>query len=96
MKNRILMNQLLFLKHISSLEEGLAKEFHDYQQNCSIPGLVKSTYEAIEKLNLGNISDFSKKQWKKIVKKKIESIQKEELIEEMKKYKKIDYKLFQN
>ena len=96
MKNCILMNQLLFLKHISSLEEGLAREFHDYQQNSSIPGLVKSTYEVIEKLKIGNISDYSKNQWKKIVRKKIESIQKEELIEDMKKYKKIDHRSFQD
>ena len=96
MKKWILMNQLVFLKQFSSLQEGLAKEFHDYQVANPTLGIVKTGYEAIEKLNLGDIKDYSKNQWKKAVKIKIQSIQKEELIEEMKRYKKIDYRTYES
>ena len=92
MKYRILMKKLLFLHHISSLPDScLAKEIYIIQKELHLPGLVKECEAFLIENGIYNIEQYTKIQWKKVVKQIIFKLNKDELVLMSKNYKKIDF-----
>ena len=92
-KNRIMFRKLMFLHHLETLpKDSLAHEVFKLQKNLNLPGLAYDCSEVLCNLNLTNIQEYSKEQWKRIVKKEVFKRNKEDLINETKTLKKISYK----
>ena len=87
----ILQKKLLFLHHLSNLPEGsLGREFFDLQQSNDLVGLVKEMKLHLEALGVSNLRTITKHHWKNRVKAYIKNLNKKELIEDSKRYKKIN------
>ena len=94
MKYRVLQKKLLLLHHIASLPDScLAKEVYDLQKNLNLLGLVAECRNVLFDNNIFvDIESYTKYQWKRLVKKIICKLNKDELVKMSKKYQKIDYK----
>ena len=95
---RILMKKLLFLHHVVSLPEGsLAREVYEVQSKLKLPGLVEECQMFLDRYRITDVASFSKMQWKKLVKVRINELNKEQIINLVKerKYSKIDLETFQ-
>ena len=93
MELRILEKKLLFLHHLESLPaEALAHEILMVQKNLNLPGLAKECQPFLQRFKVNKVSDYSKYQWKRLVKLNILNMNKELIIERTAKqnYKKID------
>ena len=90
-KNRVLQKKLLFLHHIATLpNDTLAREVYDIQDKLELPGLLRECKEFLVVNGVTNIRSYSKLQWKSFVIKKIKSMNKDDILNMMKKpYKKI-------
>ena len=96
MENRILLKKLLFHFHVFNLpESSLAKNFHSTQLRLSLPGIASQCQETLNDWNMGDLTKFTKYSFKKAVTTKIRKKNKDELIEKMKKYKKVDYREYE-
>jgi hypothetical protein len=93
MKNRILQKKLLFLHHVATLSnDTLAREVYEVQAKLELPGLLKECKEFLVINGITNLSLYSKLQWKSFVIKKIKSMNKDDILNMMKKpYKKISH-----
>jgi hypothetical protein len=93
MKNRILQKKLLFLHHVATLpNDTLAREVYEVQAKLELPGLLKECKEFLVINGITNLSLYSKLQWKSFVIKKIKSMNKDDILNMMKKpYKKISH-----
>ena len=71
----------------------IARTFAEIQHSLNYPGLVKECRELLISYGLGdkNPADFSKKSWKRMTRKTMRSKNEEYILQEAKKYKKIDY-----
>ena len=94
--NLILKKKLMFYPHLSCLpRESLAGSVFQIQKtDLSVPGLVSEVNEHIVKIGIPNPSDLSKWQWKALVRKYINHLNKSELLESIKKYKKFNFEQF--
>ena len=93
-ENRILLNKILFLHHIANLpQNSLAYEFYSAQKSNpgSFPGLVSECEKYLIEWNLTNITQYSKRQWKSAVQSRIYDKNRNQILEWIKQYKKIDY-----
>ena len=96
MKYRILMKKLLFLHHLSTLpENSLAAEVFHVQDRLKLPGLARECEEFLIRFRISNVSSYSKQQWKIFVKRQVWQMNKEEILQRIRTYKKIDYKDFE-
>ena len=87
----ILQKKLLFCHHLSNLpEQSLGREFFDLQWNNGLVGLVEEMKVHLQSLGVVDLKTISKGIWKKKVKSYVVELNRQELIEESKKYKKID------
>ena len=92
MRFRILQSKLLFLHHLETLpDDSLAKEVYDVQQRLSFPGLVQECNDFMVKFGITRINQYSKIQWKTLVKNKISKMNKEAVISQSSSYKKISF-----
>lgn len=92
MTNQILKRKLLFLHHVATLpEDSLAREILEVQAKNNLPGLVEECREVLAEFGVTDLEVYSKSQWKKLVREKINEKNKNELLEEVKKYKKLSY-----
>ena len=92
MKNRIAKKKLLFYHHLINLpEDTLAFEVAKTQDTLSYPGLIGECKTLIEEYELPSVSSVTKEQWKKLVNNKISEYNKNELLERIKSYKKLDF-----
>ena len=92
MKYRILQKKLLFLHHVATLpDEALAKEVFQVQEELNLPGLLQDCKDFIIMAGITNFSSFSKFQWKNLVKNEINKLNKNEILEKMKGYKKVSF-----
>ena len=90
MKNRILQKKLLFLHHIAKLpEDTLAKEIYNVQKKLNLPGLVEECKEFLINSEVTHVENFSKHEWKHLVKKKMKEENKEDILDQMKGSKKL-------
>ena len=92
MDNLILEKKLLYYHHLANLPvESLAGEFFQLQLENNIEGIVTECKEHIMKMGNLNPRQTSKPLWKKRTKLYIEDKNKAELLEDIKKYKKLNY-----
>ena len=89
---RILQSKLLFLHHLETLpDDSLAKEVYDVQQRLAFPGLVQECNDFMVMFGITRIKQYSKIQWKNLVKNKITQMNKNEVISQSSSYKKINF-----
>ena len=91
--NRILLSKLLFVFHIANLPDNtLAKDFFLKQANNreKYPSVVTEVLETLEKWNI-NLSCYSKYQYKRLIKSKVYDKNREELLQMIRGYKKMNY-----
>lgn len=94
MSNRILQKKLLFLHHLANLDQSsLAYEVYQEQIRLNLPGLVSECQEYMASLNLqeSDLTLLTKLQWKRLVKEKIYTKNRSDLLKKNKSYKKLDY-----
>ena len=94
MSNRILLSKLLFCHKLSQLEESsLGNEFYRTQKNQpnKFFGVVAECQKYLNEWNIQSIENYTKIQFKRLIKAKIYEKQRFECLEAMKGYKKIDY-----
>ena len=97
MEMRILEKKLNFLHHLTQLpSSSLAREVLDTQISYGLPGIYSDCKEVLAKFEIFDLSDFSKLQFKKAIKGKIQQLNKSKFIEQakLKRYKKIDLESF--
>ena len=94
-ENQILQRKLIFVYHLANLEEGsLAREIWDQQVlNQKLPSLMQETEEHLLKIGLEirDLQRISKWQMRKKVKEYISNRNRNQILEDVKKYKKMDY-----
>ena len=91
MELRILQKKVLFLHHLEHLEDGaLAKEVLRAQTKLGLPGILVECIDFLARFGLQDLHSFSKMQFKRVVKQKIKILNKERIVElvKKKKYKK--------
>ena len=91
--NRILLSKLLFVYHIANLPDNcLAKEFYlkQVQNRHKYPSVVKEVLEILEKWNI-DLNCYYKYQYKRLIKSKVFSQNRDQLLEMIKGYKKMNY-----
>ena len=93
---RIAQKKLLFLHHLSTMEEdSLAKEVLNVQARLAFPGLLNECEEYLVMFGVCDIRKYSDFQWKTFVKKNIRDLNRKQLLDWMKSsYKKLDHKIF--
>ena len=92
MKYRILMKKLLFLHHLAtSPTDTLAKEILDVQHKLSLPGLSQECQPSLNQWGITKVESYSSLEWKRFVKAKIQELNREDLKEQSKPYKKINH-----
>ena len=91
-ENLILQKKLVFFHHLSSLPvESLAGEVFKLQLEKNIDGLVTDCKEHILKMGNTNPKEVSKYMWKKRTRLYVTEKNKNDLLEDIKGYKKLDY-----
>ena len=94
MEFRILEKKLMFLHHLNHLPEtALAKEVIQSQTELGLPGIAQECHNFLVRFGISDIMQFSKLQFKRIVKTKIRELNKAKLLEQVRSrnYKKIDF-----
>ena len=92
MKYRIMTRKLTFLHHLLTLpDDSLAKEILCAQEKYSLPSLTDECKDILDELNISNIHELSKYQWKRLVKSHMRKKNKADLIGECHQYKKISF-----
>ena len=96
MKLRIVQSKLLFLHHLATLDDdSLAKQVYNVQKRLELPGLVEECQEYFIKFGICDITKYSKTQWKTLIKKCVQNLNKDTLLDTMKSsYKKLDHNKF--
>ena len=92
MEYRILQKKLLFLHHVATLaEDTLAREVYEVQKTLALPGLYQECHGFLVKCGVTEVKNYSKLQWKKMVKDEIFKMNKNHLLLQIKSYKKLSY-----
>ena len=82
MELRIMQKKLLFLHHLETLpNDALAKEVLMVQKKLDWPGLGKECKPFLDMFGIFKVSEYSKYQWKKLVKTKIRDLNKSIIVE---------------
>ena len=90
MKYRILKKKLLFIHHVATLpNDALAKEVYDTQRKLNLPGIFKDCEAFLIKAGVTALEAYTSPQWKRFVKKIIAEMNQDELVKQMRSYKKI-------
>ena len=94
MNHRIIMRKLNFYHHLKNQNKNsLAHIFMSIQSELKYPGLIVECEELLIKFGLGEKSptSFSKEAWKRMTRRKILNENRSYILQEMKRYKKMDY-----
>ena len=71
------------MHHLENLpESALAKEVYNIQTKYGLPGMFSECQEFLVKFELFDLKQFSKNQFKVIVKKKIRDLNKEKILDQ--------------
>ena len=94
----LMLNKLKFLWHLSSLPNtSLAKEILNLQKDDrSLPSLLTECEPILEKIGITrDPTSYTKKEWKRLISKKVHQLNKESLLQQIQSSKKLDInKLF--
>ena len=94
MEFRILEKKVNFLHHLKSLpESALAREILEIQTEVGLPAIYKECCEFLAQFEIFDLTTYSKQQFKRLVKSKIKELNKNRILEEVKKknYKKVEF-----
>ena len=92
----ILKRKLIFCHHLSNLPvNSLGREFFDIQMESSHPSLITEMREHLESLSVPDLKSISKNMWRSKVTKYVINLNRTQLLEDIKRYKKLDYKEFE-
>ena len=88
----ILQKKMMFYHHLANLPvNSLGRTVLEIQVEKSLPGLAKDIEEHLTNIGVNDIREVTKYHWKKKVKSYVAELNKRELLEDSKKYKKISY-----
>ena len=91
MCHRIAIRKLMFLHHLKNLpHNSLAYEIMQVQETFSYPGLIKECHCLLEHYELPKPDNYSKGQWKSMVKKCVRNKARDEILVQMETYSKLD------
>ena len=91
MKYMILQRKLIFLHHVATLPEtALARQVYEVQTRLTLPGLVDECQEFLIYFGITQMDKFSKNQWKTMIKKHIRKLNKDKILTDMGRYKKLN------
>ena len=93
MKNKIIMKKLMFLHHLIKLKKtSLVSEILEVQKKMEFPGLWLEAMEHLRNLdiNVAELYELNKIQWKGRVKNAVSERNKEKLLQTISSYKKLD------
>ena len=99
MEYRILEKKLLFLHHVATLpDSALAKEIYNVQKQLNLPGLAQECHEFLVQHGIVQIKNYSKAQWKSLVKNHIREMNKNNILQQIvhEEYKKVDIEQMKN
>ena len=93
MNNRIIKKKLLFYHHLKNLsEESLAKEILKTQEKYQLPGLLSECNQYLAEMKIyDNPVLLTSFQWKKKIKIYISNKNRQDLLDQVKTYKKLQY-----
>ena len=92
MEHRIAQKKLMFYHHLLNLpKDSLAFEVAQIQEILGYPGLVQESKSLIEKYGLPQPQVYSKGQWRSLTTKAITKQNKQDILEKMKSYKKLEH-----
>ena len=90
--HHLLQMKLIFIHHLHHLpDSSLAKMTYIRQVSEELPGLIQENRQHLEQIDFENTKSLSKWTFRKLVKKYVRDICKQELLEDCKKYKKLKY-----
>ena len=90
--NIILQRQLNFIHHLANLEEGsVARSIFEEEVQNSRPGLYQTCQEHLSSMGISDLKSIPKPYFKKVVKKYIFARNQKQLLDEIRKYKKLSY-----
>ena len=96
-KYRITKNKLLFFHHLATLSsESLAKEIFEVQKELNLPGLVSECNAILIEAGVKDVEKYSKYQWKALVNRLCRKLNEDDLLDQMKNYKKLEYDELKN
>ena len=93
-EHRIMSSKLRFYHHIVTLsEDSVAHKIYQEQRRLNLRSLTSECRELLANLNINedDLKSYSKLQWKVLLKKKMKAKIAQDLLERMKRYKKVDY-----
>ena len=93
-ENRILLQKVLFIHHLATLpQDSLAFDFYHAQKTNpnTYPGVVAEVQEFLNEHKIQNIEKYNKYQFKRFIKNLIWEKDRNDVLNMMKGYKKIDY-----
>ena len=91
-KYRIIKRKLLFFHHLENLpSDSLVKEIFEVQKSLDLPGLVKECLDIMNKAGINDVESYSKNQWKNTVDKLCKQMNEDDLLDQIRKYKKLDF-----
>ena len=99
MEFRILERKLIFLHHVATLPDtSIAKEIYNVQTQLNLPGLTQECHEFLVKFGIIHIQNYSKIQWKNLIKKKIRELDKMDILEQIESegYKQLNLETMKN
>ena len=92
MEHRIAQKKLMFYHHLLNLpRDSLAFEVAQMQEILGFPGLVQESKSLIEKYGLPHPQLYSKGHWRNLTGKAITKQNKQDILEKMKPYKKLEH-----
>ena len=91
MSHRIAIRKMMSLHHLKNLPENcLAHEIMQVQEKFAYPGLIRECQGLLAYYALPQPDNYSKHQWKSLVKRSVRKKSQNDLLFQMKKYSKID------
>ena len=97
MYNRILALKLRFLYHLATLPEtSLGRDFYEIQSKHNLPSIVTQCGEYLAKWGVSDIRNYTKVQFKKLIRKKMLAQNLEDLLDREKGTKKVNINDYNN
>ena len=97
MRYRIMKRKLLFFHHLATLStDSLAREIFEVQKEMKIPGLVSECNKILIEAGVIEVDKFSKSQWKTFVNRLCRKLNEDDLLNQIRKYKKLEYSDLKN
>ena len=92
MKYQIVKRKLSFFHHLTTLaSDSLAKEIFEIQKDMNLPGLVSECQKVLDEAGVNNVERYTKSQWKGLVNRLCKNLNEDDLLHQIKEYKKLDY-----